>query len=167
MSGRFRIEVRTRQHARTDFHSGSDALDGYLQRQMSQDTRRRVTACFVAMDARSDKLAGYYTLSATSITLQSLEAQAKLLPGYPHVPAALLVRLAVSEQHQGRGLGSALLVDALERALRVEMGVYAMLIEAKDNGAQAFYEHFGFIPLPQRGTRRLMLPMATAKKVSL
>jgi GNAT superfamily N-acetyltransferase len=164
VSGRFRIEGLGKRHDRPAFHCGSDALDQYLHRQVSQDVRRRLTACFVAVEIDTEALAGYYTLSATSIALDALpEAQIKRLPSYPHVPAALLGRLAVSEFHQGLGLGGMLLIDALTRTLSVELGVYALLVEAKDAGAEAFYEHYGFIALPGSGARRLMLPMATAK----
>ncbi|MEM7503792.1 MAG: GNAT family N-acetyltransferase [Pseudomonadota bacterium] len=166
MSGRYRIETLVRQPGRAAFRSGSETLDRYLHRQASQDVRRRVTACFVAIAHEAEVISGYYTLSATSIALTQLsEEQAGRLPHYPHIPAALLGRLAVGLEHQGRGLGGALLIDALRRASDVEMGVYAMLIEAKDAQAQAFYEHYGFIALQQRDARRLMLPMSTAKEV--
>ena len=75
-------------------------------------------------------------------------------------------RLAISQDHKGKGLGGALLLDALQRSLHVDMGVYAMLVEAKDSAAQTFYEHHGFIVLPSESQhRRLMLPMATARKL--
>ncbi len=163
----YRIELLTNHHDRQNFHSGSEPLDRYLHRQVKQDVRRHLTACFVAVDNRSEAIAGYYTLSATSMTLAEIpEDQAKRLPSYPHVPAALLGRLAISKDHNGKGLGGALLLDALQRSLHVDMAVYAMLVEAKDSAAQTFYEHHGFIVLPSESQhRRLMLPMATARKL--
>lgn len=85
----------------------------------------------------------------------------KKLPRYPVVPAALLGRLAVSQEWQGKGLGSILLADALLRTSRTELGVFAMLVDAKDDAARRFYEHFGFTSLLGH-ERRLMLPIATA-----
>jgi GNAT superfamily N-acetyltransferase len=65
-------------------------------------------------------------------------------PRYPLMPAALLGRLAIAASSQGKGLGAALLADAFLRVARVEMGVYAMLVDAKAEAAQRFYERFGF-----------------------
>jgi ribosomal protein S18 acetylase RimI-like enzyme len=70
-----------------------------------------------------------------------------------------LGRLAVASHYQGQGLGGILLADALMRASRAELGIFAMLVDAKDEAAQRFYEHYGFTPLPG-ATRRLCLPIA-------
>jgi GNAT superfamily N-acetyltransferase len=85
----------------------------------------------------------------------------KKLPRYPVVPAALLARLAVAEGYQGKGLGGVLLSNAILRAARVELGVFAVLVDAKDEAAQRFYEHYGFTLLPGV-ERRLCLPIAVA-----
>ena len=169
MSRPYRIEPLSSAHPRQAFSSDSEPLDRYFHRQVSQDIRRHLAGCFVAVDNTTDAIAGYYTLSATSLALRDIpQAQAKRLPSYPNVPAALLGRLAVSQAHQGQGLGGVLLVDALRRTYVSELGVYAMLVDAKDEAAQAFYEHYGFISLPlDDGRRRLFLPMATAKQLFL
>ena len=142
--------------------SGSAALDRYFQTQASQDVRRRIATCFVAVSYDSRQIAGYYTLSATSIALDTLSPQLiKKLPRYPVVPAALLGRLAVARTRQGLGLGGVLLADALRRSARAEMGVFAMIVDAENEAAQHFYEHHGFTLLP--GARRhLFLPIDTA-----
>jgi GNAT superfamily N-acetyltransferase len=89
--------------------------------------------------------AGFYTLSAASVALSDLSPEiVRKLPRYPVVPAALLGRLAVARNCQGKGLGGVLLANAVLRAARSEMGVFAMLVDAKDEGAQRFYEHYGF-----------------------
>jgi ribosomal protein S18 acetylase RimI-like enzyme len=162
VSETFRIEALTEEHDRTGFTSGSAALDRYFQTQASQDLRRRIATCFVAVSRDSDEIAGYYTLSATSIALDALSPQIiKKLPRYPVVPAALLGRLAVARSHQGIGLGGVLLVDALKRSARAEMGVFAMIVDAKDEAAQRFYERYGFTLLPG-DSRRLFLSIDTA-----
>lgn len=159
MAETYRIEPLTEEHDRSGFTSGSAALDRYFQTQASQDVRRRIATCFVAVGHESGDIAGYYTLTATSIALDTLSpALIKKLPRYPVVPAALLGRLAVSRSHQGRGLGGALLADALKRSARTELGVFAMMVDAKDEGAQRFYEHYGFTLLPGSG-RRMYLPI--------
>jgi GNAT superfamily N-acetyltransferase len=77
------------------------------------------------------------------------------------VPAALPGRLAVSLDYQGKGLGGVLLSDAVLRTARAELGVFTLLVDAKDENAQRFYEHYGFTLLPGH-PRRLCLPIATA-----
>jgi predicted GNAT family N-acyltransferase len=162
VSETFRIEPLTDEHDRTGFVSGSAALDRYFQTQASQDVRRRIATCFVAVSYDSGQIAGYYTLSATSIALDTLSPQLiKKLPRYPVVPAALLGRLAVARTQQGLRLGGVLLADALKRSARTEMGVFAMVVDAESDGAQRFYAHHGFTLLPG-ASRRLFLPIDTA-----
>lgn len=151
MEETFRIEPLGEEHDRTDFHSGSTDLDRYFQTQASQDLRRRIATCFVAVSRDTDEIAGYYTLAATSIALTDLSAAiVKKLPRYPVIPAVLLGRLAIARSYQGKGLGGVLLADALKRSARTEMGVFAMLVDAKDEAAQRFYKHYGFTLLPAR-----------------
>jgi GNAT superfamily N-acetyltransferase len=160
--GPFRIEPLTSVHDRLHFQSGAPALDQYLRQQASQDIKRHITTCFVAVHVETGKIAGFYTLAAASIALDALEPEIiKKLPRYPVVPAALLGRLAIDQSCQGQGLGSALLSNALIRTARADLGVFAMLVDAKDEAAQRFYEHFGFTLLPGEA-RRLCLPIATA-----
>jgi ribosomal protein S18 acetylase RimI-like enzyme len=162
VSETFRIEPLNDEHDRSGLVSGSAALDRYFQAQASQDVRRRIATCFVAVSYDSGQIAGYYTLSATSIALDTLSTQLiKKLPRYPVVPAALLGRLAVARTQQGLGLGGVLLADALKRSARTEMGVFAMVVDAENEGAQLFYEHHGFTLLPG-GSRRLFLAIDTA-----
>lgn len=162
MTQTYRIEPLSDDHDRSGFTSGSAALDRYFRAQVSQDVRRRIATCFVAVGREIDAIAGYYTLTATSIALSALSpAVVKKLPRYPVVPAALLGRLAEAQSHQGRGLGGVLLADALKRSARAELGVFAMVVDAKDEAAQKFYEHHGFTPLPGE-TRRLYLPISEA-----
>jgi ribosomal protein S18 acetylase RimI-like enzyme len=158
----FRIELLSGVHDRTRFVSGSAPLDRYFREQASQDIKRRITACFVAVSVGTREIAGFYTLAATNVVLDALSPEiSRKLPRYPVVPAALLGRLAVSQSLQGKGLGAALLADALLRTARAELGVFAMLVDAKDEAAQGFYERHGFTLLPGEA-RRLVLPIATA-----
>jgi GNAT superfamily N-acetyltransferase len=158
----FRIEPLSADHDRAQFTSGSAPLDRYFREQASQDIKRRVATCFVALYLETQEIAGFYTLTATSVPLDALAPEiVKKLPRYPVVPAALLGRLAIAKTAQGKGLGGALLADALMRTARAELGVFAMLVDAKDETAQRFYERFGFTLLPGEA-RRLVLPIATA-----
>ena len=164
MTQPFIVEPLGRQHDRKTFSCGVEALDRYLHQQASQDMRRRVATCFVAVHRESAVLAGFYTLAATSLVLNELpEATIKKLPRYPAIPAILLGRLAVAPAFRGQGLGAALLADALDRSARVEIGAFALLVDAKDDAAADFYRHHGFEPLPV-APQRLFLALASAFK---
>ena len=146
----FTIGALARHHQRSRFRCGSDALDRYLRRQALQDARRNVSRVFVAVPDALEEIAGCYTLSAGSVERETLtESAMKRLPRYP-VPVALLGRLGVHRRWGGQGLGPALLIDALRRVLHAShvLAVCAVVVEAKDERAQALYEHFGFIALP-------------------
>jgi len=145
---------------RATFNSASEPLNRYLREQVTQDVRRRVAACFVAVaDAR--RIVGYYTLASASLLLTDLPASTgKKLPRYPTVPAVRMGRLAVDQRFEGQGLGGALLADALDRAARAEIAAYALMVDAKDDSAAAFYLHHGFIALPD-SPLTLFLPFAT------
>jgi GNAT superfamily N-acetyltransferase len=148
-------------HERTIFNSGSDPLDRYLRNQVTQDIRRRVAACYVAL-TDEHRIVGYYTLASASLLLADLpESSSKRLPRYPTVPAVRLGRLAVDLTCKGQGLGGALLADALNRGSRSEIAAYALMVDAIDRTAVAFYKHHGFIALPDSPTA-LFLPFATA-----
>jgi len=112
-------------HARGGFSCGVEALDHYLARQAGQDMRRWVSACYVAVEAASGKIAGYYTLAAGGVPLNDLPpAMIKRLPRYLSVPVARVGRLAVDRAFHGRKLGGALLADAAMRAMRSEVAVW-------------------------------------------
>jgi predicted GNAT family N-acyltransferase len=78
------------------------------------------------------------------------------------VPVARLGRLAVAQAYRGRKLGSALLWDAVQRSLRSEIAVFALVVDAKDDQAEAFYEHHGFLRFGSR-SRQLFLPLTGLK----
>lgn len=162
MRQQFRIEPLSAAHDRSGFVCGADALDRYFREQASQDVKRRIASCFVAVSVDTKEAAGFYTLAAASVALSNLAPELiKKLPRYPVVPAALLGRLAIAQRYQGKGLGGVLLSDAILRVARVELGVFALLVDAKDDAAQRFYEHYGFTVL-SGAERRLCLPIALA-----
>jgi GNAT superfamily N-acetyltransferase len=150
----------TRRHGRDGFCSGVPELDRYLLARASQDARRRVAAPFVLVLPPSQSVVGYYTLSNATVLAAELPTEVtKRLPRYPLLPATLLGRLAVDERHRGAGLGTLLLLNALRRALRSEVASMAVLVDAKDEGAAAFYRRHDFQHLPDH-PRRMFLPMA-------
>ncbi len=160
------VEPLTRRHKRADFGCGVEPLDRYLKEQASQDSRRSVAAPFVLITPRNE-VVGYYTLSAFALDLPTLPAaQVRRLPKYPKVPATLLGRLAVDRSQHGQGLGEFLLMDALARSCRAasEVASYALVVDAINESAIAFYEAYGFIRFPETANR-LFLPMNTIKSL--
>ncbi|MCA0239213.1 MAG: GNAT family N-acetyltransferase [Proteobacteria bacterium] len=147
MTARFRLEPLGPGHDRNTFSCGVAALDSYLAGLAGQDIKRRVSACYVACEVTSGKVAGFYTLAASSVPLHDLPPSlTKRLPRYPSVPVARVGRLAIDMAFQGRKLGGALLADAAVRSARSEAAVFALIVDAKDEGAAAFYRHHGFEP---------------------
>ena len=163
---RFRVEPLGKAHDRAAFSCGIQALDNYLRKQASQDVAKRVAVCFI-LTPDGKTVAGFYTLSQYSVDLEKLpEKIGKRLPRYPQVPATLLGRLAISEKFKGQRLGEFLLLDALHRSLRLSrlIASAALIVDAKDQAARRFYEHFNFLPLPAT-PNRLFLPMKTIEKL--
>ena len=155
------IEPLGKNHNRSAFSCGTDDLDNYFQRQASQDTKRRIAQIFVVRSKSDGEVVlGYYTLSALSIDFSALPSDlARKLPKHP-IPAALIGRLAVSSESQRTGIGKLLLADAIQRTLAVsdDVAVYAMVVDALNIEAEAFYRSFGFTKLSS-DTNRLFLPL--------
>lgn len=160
----FLIAALDAAHDRARFSCGEPALDRYLREQVSQDMRRRVAACFVALTDEL-QIAGYYTLSSASVPLTDLpEALRRKLPRYAAVPAVRVGCLAVDTAFKGNGLGGALLANALCRAIESDIAAAVMIVDAKNVQAADFYRHHGFITLSS-DPLHLFLPLATAKSL--
>jgi len=108
-------------------------------------------------------IAGFYTLSQYAVELEVIpEEIARKLPKYPQVPATLVGRLAVSLSFRGQRLGEKLLMDALYHSLQGsrQLASAAVIVDAKDDRAVAFYKKYGFLEIP-KVPKRLFLPMDT------
>jgi len=157
----FTIVPLGNEHDRKSFSCGEHALDQYLHRYASQHIKRRLNRVFVAAPVTAPHLvAGYYSLSAAGLAATDLPVRLqRRLPRDP-LPVALVGRLAVAASHQGQGLSSVLLADALQRIAQASqaIAVHAVVIDALHDRAAAFYRHFGFAPLPDQPLK-LFLPM--------
>ena len=100
--------------------------------------------------------------SASILSTDLPKNLAKKLPRYPNVPAVHMGRLAVDQGFKGKGLGAALLADALRRAASADIAAYAFVVDAKDESAAAFYAHHGFCAAVENPLF-LYLPLATVK----
>jgi GNAT superfamily N-acetyltransferase len=158
------IEPLSSAHDRTGFTCGVEPLDRYFATQVTQDVRRRVSTCFVAAERVSGTIAGFYTIATSSVPLSELaSAIAKKLPRYPLIPAVRVGRLAVAEAYRGRKLGAVLVADAIGRALRLDIAAFAIVVDAKDDAAVAFYKHHSFVPFAST-PMSLYLPLADAAR---
>lgn len=139
-------DIRDRQ----GFECGAPALDEYIRRFAQQHRRHGITSVFVLTDsAQPTRIMGYYTLSAAEVDgLRLSDTDRKKLPRYP-IPCFRMGRLACRSDQQGHGVGKLLLGCAVDRCLkaRQQVAAYALIVDAKDSAAKAFYEHFGFTAL--------------------
>lgn len=137
------------KHDRAGFSCGERSLDAYLQQLANKHQRSGISTTHVLVDAEASApkpILGYYSLSAAQLSLSELGAeQQNRLPKYP-VPAARMGRLAVATAHQGRGYGDLLVGHAVSRclALRTELGIRVLIVDALHAKAAAFYVNYGF-----------------------
>lgn len=161
------LQILTKAHDRERFTCGNDDLDRYLKTQARQDLQRNLAQVFVLLADDQKTIKGYYTLSAGSLQLTALPAELqRKLPRYPKLPVILLGRLAIDVRFQGQKIDALLLVDALHRALRQteEIAAMAVVVDAIDDAAAAFYKKYHFLPLPET-PRTLFIEMTTIKKL--
>ena len=134
-------------HDRQGFECGVPALDEFLHRFAEQHRRRGISSGYVLTEsAQPERILGYYTLSAAEVDGKRLtDVERKKLPRYP-VPCFRMGRLACRTGQRGSGLGKLLLGCAVDRCLkaRQQVAAYALVVDAKDDVAKAFYVHFGF-----------------------
>ena len=134
-------------HNCPNFDCGTPVLNEYLARYATQHRKRGVTQIYVVVDTEAPSVVlGYYTLSAAEVdTSQISEADRRKLPRFP-IPCFRMGRLAVSKDQQGKKFGGKVLAMAVDRCLhaREEVAAYALLVDAKDEKAKGFYEHYGF-----------------------
>jgi predicted N-acetyltransferase YhbS len=149
------VEALGEHHRLEDFASGIEALDRWLRQSARTAAAAGTAATYVL--CRGDRVVGYYALAMSSVGHAG--AAARLRRGMPDpVPVVLLARLALDRTERGRGVGGDLLIDALRRCVRGarEFGARAVIVDAVDPDAAAFYRHFSFLELEgQRLWRRI------------
>jgi GNAT superfamily N-acetyltransferase len=150
-------------HVLDPFECGEPSLDAWLKKRALKNQAADASRCFVICDGRV--VIGYYTLSAGGISHEA--APKKMRRNMPDpLPALLLGRLAIDRHHQNRGLGRALLRDAMLRAVHfaTDAGVFAILLHALSEKAKQFYLSQGFVVSPL-SPMTLMMTLATVRKV--
>lgn len=161
-------QLNTTLHDRKSFDCGVNELNIFLKQHANQNQSKNMSKTYVAVVAVSaddhKKIYGYYTLSAGHIECDQLPENVKAkLPKYP-IPIARIGRLAVDKDYKGQGIGGFLLHDAFVNVLSIadKMGVFAVVVDAKNNDAKSFYGNYGFTEL-QDSELTLFLPINTIK----
>ncbi|WP_073632471.1 GNAT family N-acetyltransferase [Pseudoxanthobacter soli] len=136
-------------HVLTAFQSGEAALDDWLRRRALANQISGASRTYVVTTAER-RVVGYYALASGA--LASSDATGRLRRNMPDpIPMAVLGRLAVDRSMQGRGLGVALLQDAVLRVRHASaiLGIRGILVHAISDDARTFYEHHGFTGTPR------------------
>lgn len=159
-----KIEPLARIHDRNGFDSGSEPLNLFLKQTARQHATRGISRTFVLVEENapvSKPILGFFSLNLCQIKSESLSSEeAKKLP--QNVSGVRLGRLAVAKELQGQGLGKILLIAAMQKFVEIfnTAGGIGLFVDAKDQTAKMFYEHFGFVSLPSNELE-LFLPVAT------
>lgn len=146
------VEPIAAHHRRDGFTCGEVALDEFLKTRARRHREQNISSTFVAVPIGTAVVAGYYTLAERLIDFDDMPpGLVKRLPAHP-LPAILLGRFAVDLAHQGKGLGRLLLVDALRTCVAASdlLGVFAVILDAKNERVKGWYERHGFSPLPSK-----------------
>lgn len=142
------IRKLARSESVESFDCGYPALDRYIARFAWNNQAAGSAQTYVAI--ATGRVVGYYSLAVGAVA--HADAPPRVVKGLARhpVPVMLLARLAVDSSAKGKGLGAALLHDALARTLQAAdiAGIRAVIVHAKDDDAQRFYEHFDFDPSP-------------------
>ncbi len=147
-----------------NFNCGEPSLNEYLRFYALRNDRSSISRLFIAHDPDRNprEVVGYYTVSSAQVAFENYpEGAGGKIPRYL-IPAMRIGRLACSAAHQGRGLGAALLKDALMRAVTANqvMAIHCVLVDALNEKAAGFYSRYGFVPV-RENPLTMVLPMAT------
>ena len=134
-------------HETENFDSGEESLNTWLKKRALKNERNGASRTYVV--CQNNQVVGYYSIATGSVDHELAISKVKRNMPDP-IPAMILGRLAVDINHQRKGLGVALLKDAVLRILQASeiAGIKVILVHALDEGAKAFYEKYGFKPSP-------------------
>ena len=156
-------------HNTKTFHCGKPSMDQFLTRFAAKHAELGLSSTWVLLeDVQAEKLpiAAYYTLAAANVGKTSLPTQ-QSLPQYP-IPVVLLARLAIDQQHQGKGLGAKILISALRHAVQLTdqgLPAFGLMLDILDEQALSFYQHFDFFEPMTDDPMRLFASMDNLRNI--
>jgi len=160
------VLLERKSHVRSKFNCEEDSLTEYIQKQVSQDVKKGLAACFVILNNQSEVI-GYYTLTSESLDRESIpEKYKKKIPGNYNAPVTLLGRLARDISQKGTDIGEHLLMDALYRSYKISkesIGSMAVIVDPLSQYAINFYKKYGFELIPDSG--KMFISMRTIAKL--
>ena len=147
-------------HDRTIFDCGTPALNLYLRNYALQNQKKGIVRNYVTTHFDGQIVVAYYSLVFGAIDQKVLPAKLAKGLGKYDIPVMLLARLAVDHREQGKGLGKALLKDAILRTMQAAeiADLKLLLVHAKDKAAADFYRKYGFEPIVD-APLKLILPV--------
>lgn len=150
-------------HQLADFDSGEPSLDEWLKRRAAKNQANGSSRTYVVCEGQA--VIGYYCLAAGAIGHGAVPGALRRNRPDP-IPVLVLGRLAIHKDRHQKGIGTALLRDAILRTIQAAeiAGVSALLVHALSEQARRFYRSRGFIESPIK-TMTLCLPLATAEQV--
>jgi GNAT superfamily N-acetyltransferase len=150
------------RHDLAQLDCGHDELDRWLLHEAPR--AQSAGAAHVTVWTKPDDLVvvGFHAIAPTQFMRTDLPSRS-LSAGYSTIPGYLLARLALAQALHGQGLGTQLLLDALERivAAATDAGGRLIAVDALDEAAHSFYRHHDFQPI--QGSSRLVMKVATAR----
>ena len=151
------------QHQCDEFDCGNEALNSWLRDQARRADSSGIAHIYVWTPIREQKVCAYYAICPTEVIRNDAGISGSLAGGYSRIPGYLIARLALDVSFHGHGYGAHLLLDALDKVVRAAEigGGRLIVVDAIDDAADEFYEHFDFIPVKNR-RGRLVMKMATA-----
>ena len=163
---KFEIDKLSREHDLTQFNCGNATLNSWLAKYAWTNHQADSARTYVTL--KRNVVVGYYSLTTGSV--HKHESPARITKGLANHPVGvvLLARLAVDNRQQGKGLGKALLFDALSRIEKAAdiVAVRAVMVHAIDEAARNFYRHFEFEPSPVDPFQLLLLLKDLRKAVT-
>lgn len=152
-------------HRKKEFDCGRKSLNDYLAKIAKQDVEKGVAVCYI-LEGEENRVLGYFTLSSGSVPKEEIpREELKRFPLYSDIPFAIIERLAIDKNFQGRGFGDFLLIEAFTKILEISevLGIAGVFVDPIDDSAVRFYLKFRFIRL--NSSNRMFLPMATIKNL--
>ena len=159
----YRVEALGDAHVLDRFACGNTALDDWLK-QHARDATGQGTRTYVLVDTGTAAVVGYFAIAPHLVEREATPA--RIGRGAPRqIPAILLAKLALDQRAQGTGLGSELLVRALEKIVHAakQVGGKVVVVDAIDDGAAEFYRRHDFEVVPDNPLR-LVMKISTAAR---
>ena len=160
------LEPLNISHRLEGFDSGVSAIDKWLRERAMQATLSRSAMTFVL--TKGDNVNAFHSLTVGEVILAEAPPRMKAGMGNYSIPVLILARMGVQLEHQGMGIGRALLRDAIEKAFLVSQnaGVRAIITHPVNDAARAFYLAFGFAENPHRPRELHLLLKDAAKRIN-